>query len=72
MGPEDYIDVDAMYEARFERDETFDDFDSEVQCEEVYHEEEYDYDDSMDGDHDSAMASAGWGTDEDHGYSGDE
>ena len=28
----------------------------------------FDYDDSMDGDHDSAMASAGWGTDEDYGY----
>ena len=26
-----------------------------------------DYDDSMDGDHDSAMASAGWGTDKDYG-----
>ena len=25
------------------------------------------YDDSMDGDHDTAMASAGWGTDEDYG-----
>ena len=25
---------------------------------------------SMDGDHDSAMASAGWGTDEDYGYFG--
>jgi hypothetical protein len=34
-----------------------------------------DYDnhyDSMDGDHDSAMASAGFGTDEDYGYFGDE
>lgn len=30
-----------------------------------------DYDDSMDGDHDSAMESAGWGTDEDYGYYGD-
>jgi len=29
---------------------------------------ENDYDDSMDGDHDSAMTSAGWGTDEDYGY----
>jgi hypothetical protein len=29
------------------------------------------YDDSMDGDHDSAMESAGWGTDEDYGYYGD-
>lgn len=29
---------------------------------------EDDYDDSMDGDHDSAMTSCGWGTDEDYGY----
>jgi hypothetical protein len=29
------------------------------------------YDDSMDGDHASALASAGWGTDEDYGYSGE-
>ena len=27
--------------------------------------------DSMDGDHDSGMTSAGWGTDEDYGYYGD-
>ena len=26
-----------------------------------------DYDDSMDGDHESALASCGWGTDEDYG-----
>jgi len=26
----------------------------------------------MDGDHDSAMASAGFGTDEDYGYYGEE
>ena len=30
-------------------------------------EEEDDYDDGMDGDFDSAMASAGYGTDEDYG-----
>ena len=30
------------------------------------------YDDSMDGDHDSAMTSAGWGTDEDYGDYGDD
>lgn len=29
--------------------------------------EDRDYDDSMDGDFDSAMASAGYGTDEDYG-----
>jgi hypothetical protein len=28
------------------------------------------YDDSMDGDAASALASAGWGTDEDYGYYG--
>lgn len=31
-----------------------------------------DIDESMDGDHDSAMESAGWGTDEDYGYYGDD
>lgn len=31
-----------------------------------------DYNDDMDGDHDSAMTSAGWGTDEDYGYYGDD
>ena len=29
-------------------------------------------DDSMDGDHESGLASAGFGTDEDYGYYGDE
>jgi len=33
---------------------------------------EQQYDESMDGDFDSAMASAGYGTDEDYGYYGDE
>ena len=31
-----------------------------------------DYDDGMDGDWGSGMSSAGWGTDEDYGYYGDE
>jgi len=31
-----------------------------------------DYNESMDGDFDSAMASAGYGTDEDYGYYGNE
>ena len=34
--------------------------------------DEESYDESMDGDFDSAMASAGYGTDEDYGYFGDE
>ena len=32
----------------------------------------YEYNDDMDGDFDSAMASAGFGTDEDYGYSGED
>jgi hypothetical protein len=69
MGPQDYIDADAMYEARFERDETFDDFDSEVQCEEVYEDEEP-WDGDWEGADAEVLASAGMGTDEDYGYSG--
>jgi len=34
-------------------------------------EEGFDVDESMDGDHESALASAGFGTDEDYGYYGD-
>jgi hypothetical protein len=34
--------------------------------------EESEPDESMDGDFDSAMASAGFGTDEDYGYYGDD
>ena len=30
--------------------------------------DDYEFDDSMDGDHDSTMTSIGWGTDEDYGY----
>ena len=34
-------------------------------------EDDDDYDDSMDGDHESGLASCGWGTDEDYGHYGD-
>ena len=34
--------------------------------------EDVDYDDSLDGDAESALASAGFGTDEDYGYYGDD
>ena len=35
-------------------------------CVSTKHDED-EYDESMDGDHESALASAGWGTDEDYG-----
>ena len=48
----------------------------ELEREEELGDQEYvdneDYDDSMDGDHDSAMSSVGWGTDEDYGFYDDE
>jgi len=36
----------------------------------IQNELDEEYDDSMDGDAASALASAGWGTDEDYGYYG--
>jgi len=38
---------------------------------EDFHEDDY-YDDSMDGDFDTAMRDAGFGTDEDYGYYGED
>lgn len=56
------------------RDSDYTSWDSE-EIDSGYFEEEVDddyYNDSMDGDHDSAMASAGFGTDEDYGYHGED
>ena len=59
----------------FDPDNAYEDDDME------YHDDtaDYNYDDhddfyadNMDGDHDSAMSSCGWGTDEDYGYYGDD
>ena len=44
MDPMDYIDADAMYEERWQRDEIWDDFDSQVQCEEIWEDEEEGWD----------------------------
>lgn len=35
-------------------------------------ESRFEHDDSMDGDHESALASVGWGTDEDYGATFDD
>lgn len=48
------------------------DFYGEVNAEDLENGWNDSYDDSMDGDHDSAMESAGWGTDESYGYYGDD
>jgi hypothetical protein len=44
----------------------------EVDADELENSWDDSYDDSMDGDHESGLASAGWGTDEDYGYYGDD
>jgi hypothetical protein len=49
---------------RFLPNATFDDFFDDIAPGE---DDGEDYDDSMDGDHQSALASCGWGTDEDYG-----
>jgi hypothetical protein len=43
----------------------------DIDTDDLLEDEDSDYDDSMDGDFDSGMASAGYGTDEDYGYYGD-
>jgi len=43
----------------------------DIDTDDLLEDEDSDYDESMDGDFDSGMASAGYGTDEDYGYYGD-
>ena len=43
-----------------------------IPAEDMYTDEPESFDDSMDGDHESALASAGFGTDEDYGSFGGE
>ena len=50
----------------FDREEAFD-----LATQELQLLQNIDYDDSMDGDHDSNMRDIGWGTDEDYGYYGE-
>lgn len=54
------------------RDDEIDDY-FVNECDDTYHRcEEEDLDESMDGDAQSALASAGFGTDEDYGYDGED
>ncbi len=62
--------VDPLYD---DYNEFHAELNAEAMAEMYDHEEDLDwYDDSMDGDHDSAMTSCGWGTDEDYGHYGDD
>jgi hypothetical protein len=67
----DYEDFDMDNDTNYN---DYNDFYGESMDYDDYNDEAGDdsYDDSMDGDHGSALASAGWGTDEDYGYYGED
>ena len=73
MVAEGTIDKDALIQACLlwmSEDEVTEMAKSNEFLESDYNEDDEMYE-SKDDDHDSAMTSAGWGTDEDYGYSGD-
>lgn len=67
-----YEDDDMMPEV----DSNYDDYNDfhygDVEAEDLEDSWDDTGDDSMDGDAESALSSAGWGTDEDYGYYGDD
>lgn len=72
---DDNVDYNFDDVSDFYGDENTADYNDDMELDD--NEDEYDnfenyYDDSMDGDHDSGMTSAGWGTDEDYGYYGED
>jgi hypothetical protein len=79
--PSDYLLAEYLYDNKediyMDNDTNYDDY-NDFYGESVdyddYNDEAGDdsYDDSMDGDHESGLASAGWGTDEDYGYFGED
>ena len=77
--PDPCYDPDNSYEDDMNYDD-YNDFYEEcedyndyyIEENEVDDEDVDDFDDSMDGDHESGLASAGWGTDEDYGHYGDD
>lgn len=78
--PDPCYDPDNSYEDDMNYDD-YNDFYEECEDYNDYYIEENDadededvdsFDDSRDGDHESGLASCGWGTDEDYGYYGDD
>ena len=80
--PSDILFVEYLYDGHedvYEDDMNYDDHNDFYEgCDDLETDEDTtdetwtdDYDDSMDGDHESGLASAGWGTDEDYDFYGD-
>jgi hypothetical protein len=70
--PDPCYDPDNSYEDDMNYDDYNDFYDEDISAEDLGNGWNDSYDDSMDGDHDSAMESCGWGTDESYGYYGDD
>jgi hypothetical protein len=71
--PDNSYEDDDMNEDFAQEVEDYNDYyieENSVDDEDDFYEDEYD--DSMDGDHESGLSSAGWGTDEDYGYYGED
>ena len=68
--PDPCYDPDNSYEDDMNYDDYNDFHYGEVEADDLEDCWEEDYDDSMDGDFDSAMRDAGFGTDEDYGFFG--
>lgn len=68
--PDPLFDPDNAYEDDMNYDD-YNDFNEMVEdgADDFWYDEA---DESMDGDHESGLASAGWGTDEDYGHYGDD
>ena len=71
------VDIESYGEDAYNDGWDLDDYDEELEdrmddAHEEYNDPDDYYDDSMDGDFDSAMRDAGFGTDEDYGYYGED
>jgi hypothetical protein len=64
-----YMDNDTNYD---DYNDFHDGVDGDDRTNDYWAGDDLNYDDSMDGDHDSATTSCGWGTDEDYGYFGED
>jgi hypothetical protein len=72
--PDNAYEDDDMAYIGDDEDSNYDDYNDFHGTEEDESDESWDddFDDSMDGDHESGLASAGYGTDEDYGYYADD
>ena len=69
--PDSLYDHDNSYEDDNWWTDRLEDDEVEADAIDPNYDDHNDFNDGMDGDHDSSMTSCGWGTDEDYGYFGE-